>query len=690
MAIATPISPPPVDDYRPGYLPAYLSNGVFGLRVGRIPQLDGLTVLNGFAGVDSETGVESFARTPYPLAGDLEIDGRSLSDAPECASFERQGYDFSCGELHTRYSFDAGRARARLEVTSFCSRTNPMLLLQEVSLEVDRACDVRLVAGVEHAGVPGSLRDRRAKPRGSTNDAVDGSLRWESQGGLAQCGLAYHTELAGVDAPPQRTEDETAPLCTSYAFRARTGRRYRLRQISGAVCETTHHQPDLEAVRLVYAGYRFGWERLREENRRAWDELWEGRIVLTGAPTRWQALADAAYFYLHTSVHSATPTSTSMFGLAYWPNYHYYRGHVMWDIETFVVPPLILTQPDAARTLLEYRSDRIRAARHNASMRGYRGLQFPWESSIRHGEESSPGEGSAAAHEHHVSTDVAVAFAQFVNATHDWEWGRERAWPILQGVAEWVVSRGKRTSRGFEICDVGGIAEKERMVDNNAFVNMGASIALRAAADLADRLGREADATWRETADNVYLPVRRDGVIANHDRYRVSDPKGETPEAAAGLFPLGFEVDPQTERATLEFYVRHANEYAGAPMLSAVLGVFAARTGDRARALDLFERGYASFVVEPFSITTEYGPERYPEQEVAGPFAANLAGFLLSCLCGLPGIRIGVGDTDSWCTRPVTMPAGWDGIEVERIWARGRSARLVARHGDPRATIERT
>ena len=43
-----------------------------------------------------------------------------------------------------------------------------------------------------------------------------------------------------------------------------------------------------------------------------------------------------------------------MFGLSYWPDYHYYRGHVMWDIEAFALPPLLLTDPDAARSLLDF------------------------------------------------------------------------------------------------------------------------------------------------------------------------------------------------------------------------------------------------------------------------------------------------------------------------------------------------
>lgn len=102
-------------------------------------------------------------------------------------------------------------------------------------------------------------------------------------------------------------------------------------------------------------------------------------------------------------------------------------------------------------------------------------------------------------------------------------------------------------------------------------------------------------------------------------------------------------------------------------MFSALLGVYAARLGDRERSLELFERGYGDFVIDPFSITAEYQPQVFPEQPVAGPFTANIAGFLTSCLYGLTGLRIGAGDPPSWCERPISMPTGWEGVHVERI-----------------------
>jgi trehalose/maltose hydrolase-like predicted phosphorylase len=79
--------------------------------------------------------------------------------------------------------------------------------------------------------------------------------------------------------------------------------------------------------------------------------------------------------------------STAMFGLASWPDYHHYRGHVMWDIEGFALPVFLLTDPRVARSLLGYRLGRLAAARRNAAMNGYEGVQFPWASSPVRGEE---------------------------------------------------------------------------------------------------------------------------------------------------------------------------------------------------------------------------------------------------------------------------------------------------------------
>jgi hypothetical protein len=74
---------------------------------------------------------------------------------------------------------------------------------------------------------------------------------------------------------------------------------------------------------------------------------------------------------------------------------------------------------------------------------------------------------------------------------------------------------------------------------------------------------------------------------------------------------------------------------------------------------------------------------------MAGPFVANLAGFLYSCLFGLTRIRPKMGAPSEWCQPgPIVLPEGWEAIEVERLWVHGRPARLSARHGDDRACFD--
>ena len=512
--------------------------------------------------------------------------------------------------------------------------------------------------------------------------------RWH--GGLSTCGVAYVTELLGTDEAQRSVDEwgEQLPLATNYTFHGEPGSTYTLHQIASMVPSSYHHEPDWQATRLAYLAKERGFETIRQENRAAWEELWKGRVLLIGAEERWQAMADAAFFYLHTSIHPSSPSSTTPFGLAMWSNYNYYYGHIMWDLETFIVPPLLLTAPDAALPILTYRSDRLPAARSHAKLHGYRGIQFPWESSPTYGEEVAPPMSPGNVFEHHVTLDVAFAFAQYAHATGDEDFVQQQAWPILKGAAEWLESRVTSTKRGYELVDVIGIAETGTPVKNNAYTNIAAKVVLDEAVALARRLGRNVPKKWEEIAMRLVIPLDPEThVLLNHEDYTPTEKGGTTPEALATFFPLTYRPGEQVEQATLAYYLPLAEKYAGAPMLSALLGVYAARAGNRTLSAHLFERGYADFLFEPFSNVDEVSLST-PDRPRVGPFITNLSGFLMSCLYGLTGLRLGPGEPESWCEYPIVLPTGWEGIRVERIWVRGRPARLVANHGDRHAQIE--
>jgi hypothetical protein len=148
-----PINPPDALGKGVFALPAYLSNGLVGLRILSAPLQGGVSMLNGFVGRHAEERVEASARTPFPLAGDLVIDGVRLSHAPYLLSEPRQAYDFSTGELTTRATFRTATATAEIEVVAFCSRRRPTLVCQEVRVTFDRNCRVALSVGADPRGV---------------------------------------------------------------------------------------------------------------------------------------------------------------------------------------------------------------------------------------------------------------------------------------------------------------------------------------------------------------------------------------------------------------------------------------------------------------------------------------------------------------------------------------------------------
>jgi trehalose/maltose hydrolase-like predicted phosphorylase len=680
--MTSPLSPSIVKGAGRKELPAYLSNGVVGLRVRENPLAAGMALLCGYSGMHPVKKIEAGAVAPYPLAGNLAVNGVWLSDVPHQVTVLDQAYDFSNGELTTRLQFTACEVRVEIEVLTFCCRHQPCLVAQQIMVRTDSACELKLQSLVDPTAVPGRLKARTLKTPGEEKKDFDGSLRWESEGGLSSCGIAIVSELVGDDPNQGETPGggDRGPLATQYGVKARSGKIYLLRQIASLVPSVMHGCPDRQAERLVALGAHQGFETLRKANRAEWRELWKGRVLLHGAGREWQQRADAAFFYMNTSVHAGSPASTSMFGLATWHDYHYYYGHVMWDIETFSVPPLSMLQPEAAAALLHYRVRSLEGARSNAQSMGRRGIQFPWESAPASGQEAAPSPGTAAWHEDHVSLDVALAFARHAHVTGDDNFLRDQAWPVLHGVADWIISRSHHGRHGFEIKRSMGIAERKTESDNEAFTMLSARAVLEEALDAARRLGRPPGAQWEEVARHLVLPLR-DGMLVSHDGFRANEEKAATPSPLMALFPLESGLDPEVAEKTLDYYLDRSEEYIGSPMLSSLYGVWAARRGDRALALRLLEDGYGRFQTGRFLQTLEYRPDKFPEQPMAGPFFANMGGFLMSLLTGFAKLKIGPGEPENWPQGKVVLPKGWSGIEVERLWLRGRPARLVAEQG---------
>jgi len=80
---------------------------------------------------------------------DLAVDGVWLSDVRHRIRDLEQAYDFSTGELTSRFSFTPSGSTIRCEVLTFASREDLTVVCQELSITSERACDLTVRAIVD-------------------------------------------------------------------------------------------------------------------------------------------------------------------------------------------------------------------------------------------------------------------------------------------------------------------------------------------------------------------------------------------------------------------------------------------------------------------------------------------------------------------------------------------------------------
>jgi alpha,alpha-trehalose phosphorylase len=208
-----------------------------------------------------------------------------------------------------------------------------------------------------------------------------------------------------------------------------------------------------------------------------------------------------------------------------------YDGHTFWDMETYVLPVLTYSAPEAARDALRWRHSTLGLARARARELRLAGAAFPWRT-IR-GEECS-GYWPAGTAAFHVNADIADAVRRYVAATGDAAFERGPGLDLLVETARLWRSLGHHDVQGrFRIDGVTGPDEYTALADNNVFTNLMAARNLRTAAAVALRHPKRAAKlgvdepeveSWLAAADGMAVPYDAElGVTAQSEgftRYR--------------------------------------------------------------------------------------------------------------------------------------------------------------------------
>jgi alpha,alpha-trehalose phosphorylase len=330
------------------------------------------------------------------------------------------------------------------------------------------------------------------------------------QSGLRVAAAMNHVFEAGEGlACEMHVEDDLARLTA--AIDVPSGSRLAVTKFIGYGWSARRSAPALRSqVAAALSGAKqTGWHGLLAEQRAFLDDFWAtADVEIEGDAELQQAVRFGLFHVLQAGARGESRAIPAK-GLT-GPGYD---GHSFWDSETFVLPVLTYTMPEAARDALRWRHATLDKARERADALGLRGAAFPWRS-INGAECSAYWPAGTGAF--HVSADVADAVVRYLAATCDEDFEREHAVEILVETARLWHSLGHHDVHGgFRIDGVTGPDEYTAIVDNNVYTNLMAQRNLAEAVSLCKRqpavaaaLGvtDEETSAWQEAAEKMVLP----------------------------------------------------------------------------------------------------------------------------------------------------------------------------------------
>ncbi len=348
-----------------------------------------------------------------------------------------------------------------------------------------------------------------------------------------------------------------------------------------------------------------------------------------------------------------------------------YEGHYFWDTEMYVMPLLIYTEPETARSLLEYRYHTLEQARARARVLGHeKGALYPWRTI--NGEEASTYYPLGTA-QYHINGDIAYALCLYLQVTGDGAFFREMGAEILIETARvWADVGCFAECRGgkYCICDVTGPDEYNVLVDNNFYTNLLAREHLRAAIEAVEYLQKQDEAClarlcrrldfaveetilWKRIVENMYFPYdEKRQIYPMDDGFMMRKPWDESKipvekrawlyenyhplfimrhrmskqaDAILGMYLYSHRFTPEEIRRNYDFYQEVTLHHSS--LSTCIFGIVACKIG------------YYEEACRYFSQSARMDLDDYHNNFYAGIHAANMAGTWQAVVNGFAGLE---------------------------------------------------
>jgi protein-glucosylgalactosylhydroxylysine glucosidase len=626
-----------------------VANGMIGIVSAPEPFKVKDVVLAGAYDLYGRGRVSNFLRSFNLLNMRLEIDGRTLG-ATE-ASNMKQELDMKKASFTTTFEYTD---KATVTYTYYSLRQLPFTVLMDVAVTAKKDISLGSASVME---APDALKDVQNYYNEIDRPHVVISLLTSSAksptGKLLMCAsnTFLFSETHGHEPRVIHEMWDNNMHLMKFTKKLKAGETYRF-SIAGSSITSAHHDDPLnEAERLTIYAKLEGRDRLLQFHHKAWEEIWKSDITIDGDAQAQQDVHSMLY-HLYSFSREGTALSPSPMGLSGLG----YNGHVFWDTELWMYPAVLVLQPEMAKSMVEYRFQRLEAAKRNAFSKGFKGAMFPWESA-ESGVEETPVWALSGPFEHHITACVAIAAWNYYSVTQDKNWLREKGWPILSATADFWASRVERNGPGrYDIKNVVAADEWAENVDNNAFTNAAAKANLQFATEAAKLLGVPPNPDWAQVAANIPILKMEDGVTREHASY-----KGEgIKQADVNLlsYPLKEVTDPKAIRRDLEYYETRVPNEGTPAMTQAVFTTLYARLGDGEKAYQWFKDAYIPNLNPPFRVIAETKGGTNPY------FSTGAGGIVQSVLMGFGGLEItpkGIIQVKS------ALPKHWKSLKITGV-----------------------
>jgi protein-glucosylgalactosylhydroxylysine glucosidase len=639
------------------YYGVTVANGMIGIVSSPEPFKVKDVVLAGAYDLYGRGRVSNFIRSFNLLNMRLDIDGRTI-DAKSAANM-KQELDMRRAAFTT--SFDYGD-KATVSYTYYSLRQLPYTVLMDVNITAKKDITINAASVME---APDLLKDVQNYyneiDRPHTTISLLTSTAKSPTGKMLMCAsnTFLFSEAHGQEPRIIHEMWDNNMHLMKFGKKIKAGETYRF-SIAGSSITSAHHDDPLnEAERLTIFAKLEGRDRLLNFHTKAWDDLWKSDITIdaasranAGEVAQSQQDIHSMLYHLYSFTREGTALSPSPMGLSGLG----YNGHVFWDTELWMFPAVLVLHPELAKSMVEYRFQRLAAAKKNAFSKGYKGAMFPWESAET-GVEETPVWALSGPFEHHITACVGIAAWNYYCVTQDKNWLREKGWPILKETADFWASRVERNGQGkYDIKNVVAADEWAENVDNNAFTNAAAKTNLQNAAEAAKILGLMPDDDWMNVANNIPILKMLDGVTKEHATYNGEGIK----QADVNLlpYPLKQITDPAQIKKDLAYYETRVPDEGTPAMTQAVFTLLYARLGDGKKAFHFFQDGYVPNLNPPFRVIAETKGGTNPY------FATGAGGMIQSLLMGFGGLDItpkGIVQVKS------VLPPGWKSLTITGV-----------------------